>query len=85
MHLMNEHLKQSGILVNCKLFKFNINLHFKLHIVSWMLCLGRFLPLLIGDLVEEENTYWKKYLAHFNILGDVFSPFTSRDRTEYVD
>ena len=44
-----------------------------------MLCLGRFLPLLIGDLVKEENTYWKNYLAHFNILGEVYSTITSRD------
>ena len=50
-----------------------------------MLCLGRFKPFLISDLVEEENTYWKNYLAHFNILDELYSPITSRDRTEYVD
>ena len=49
-----------------------------------MWCLGRFLPLLIGDLVEEENPYWENYLAHADIVDEVFAPVTSVDRTEYT-
>ena len=30
---------------------------------SQMWCLGRFFPILIGDLVPEEHCYWKK-LSH---------------------
>ena len=67
--------------VNCSKF-ININLHFKLHLASEMWCLGRFLPLLIGDLVEEENPYWENYLGHADIVDKVFVPVKSVDRTE---
>ena len=49
-----------------------------------MWCLGRFLPLLIGDLAEEENPYWENYLAHADIIDEVFAPVTSVDITEYT-
>ena len=83
MHLTNGHLKQFGMFVNCSKFN-NINLHFKLQLPSQMWCLGKYLPLLIGDLVKEENHYWENYLAHADIVDEVFVPVTSVDRTEYT-
>ena len=49
-----------------------------------MWCLGRFLPLLIGDLISEDYQYWDNYLTHLEIIDEVFAPITSIERADYV-
>ena len=48
-----------------------------------MWCLGQFLPLLIGDLVEEEDIFWNNYLTHADIVKEVFALSTSVSIREY--
>ena len=49
-----------------------------------MWCLGRFLPLIIGDLIEEENPYWGNFLSHADIMDEIFAPVYSVDRISYL-
>lgn len=41
---------------------------------SQMWCLMRFLPLLIGDKIDDDNIYWKFYLLILDILDIVLAP-----------
>ena len=59
----------------CVAFKFT---------ASQMWCPGRFLPLLIGDIIPDQNPYWENYLTHLDIMDEIFAPVTSRDRVDYV-
>lgn len=49
-----------------------------------MWCLGRFLPILIGDLVPEEHCYWENFLTLLDIVNELFAPVTTTDRADYV-
>ena len=51
---------------------------------SQMWCLGRFLPILIGDLVPEEHCYWENFLTLLDIVNELFAPITTTDRADYV-
>ena len=51
---------------------------------SQMWCLGRFLPILIGDLVPEEHCYWENFLTLLDIVNELFAPVTTTDRADYV-
>ena len=50
-----------------------------------MWCLGRFLPLLIGDLLDEDDDYWEHFLLHAQIIDEVFAPSTSTERIGYLN
>jgi len=41
---------------------------------SQMWCLMRFLPLIIGDKIDDDNIYWKFYLLILDILDIVLAP-----------
>ena len=49
-----------------------------------MWCLGRFLPLIIGDKIPSGHQYWDNYLAHLEIMDEVFAPIIHEERTDYV-
>ena len=49
-----------------------------------MWCLGRFLPLIVGDLVPNEGLYWDNYIMLLDIVDEIFAPVTSSDRADYV-
>lgn len=49
-----------------------------------MWCLGRFLPVLIGDKIPDDCPYWENYLTHLDIMDEVFAPVTSGGRLEYI-
>lgn len=50
-----------------------------------MWCLGRFLPIIIGDLVPMDDPAWENYLRHLEIIDEVFAPKTTIDRVEYLE
>lgn len=45
---------------------------------SEMLCLTRYLGLMIGDLIPAENEYWKLYICLRRIIGVLMSPTLTR-------
>ena len=49
-----------------------------------MWCLGRFLPLIIGNIVEKDNQYWDNYLSHLEIMSEVFAPVYDIERIGYL-
>lgn len=49
-----------------------------------MWCLGRFLPIIIGDKIPEDYPYWENYIAHLEIINEVFAPIVDEDRLEYL-
>ena len=49
-----------------------------------MWCLGRFLPVLIGDLVPEGDDYWENYLMLLDIVDELFAPVTTSEKADYV-
>ena len=44
-----------------------------------MLCLTRYLGLIIGDLIPEKNTHWKFYRCLRKILGLLIAPQLTND------
>ena len=53
-------------------------------LASQMWCLGRYLPLIIGDKVPIGHLYWDNYLSHLEIMDEVFAPITSSARCDYL-
>lgn len=49
-----------------------------------MWCLGRFLPILIGDKIPSNYAYWENFLCHLVIMDEVFAPITSEERADYL-
>ena len=49
-----------------------------------MWCLGRLLPLMIGNKIKEDDPYWLHYLLLLTILDFVLAPVTSRDVVAYL-
>lgn len=51
---------------------------------SQMWCLSRLLPLIIGQLVPEDDDHWKNFLLLLRITDFVFSPVLSRTSAMYL-
>lgn len=49
-----------------------------------MWCLGRYLPVIIGDLIDEDDPHWNNYLSHLEIVDEIFAPVYSEDRIGYL-
>lgn len=49
-----------------------------------MWCLGRYLPLIIGDKVPAGYLYWDIYLSHLEIMDEVFAPIVNSERCDYL-
>ena len=47
-------------------------------------CLGRFLPLLIGDLVPRNYEKWNVFLILLKIMEYAFAPVISEDQLDYL-
>lgn len=47
-------------------------------------CLGRFLPLLVGDLVGEDDDKWENFICLLKIMEYVFAPVTTQDKLDYL-
>jgi len=55
------------------------------YIASQAWCLGRFLPLLIGDLVPYDDKHWDNYLDLLKIMEYVFAPVTTMGKMSYLE
>ena len=49
-----------------------------------MWCLARLLPLMIGDIVSEDEPHWDNFLLMLSIVDYIFAPVTSGDIASYV-
>lgn len=47
-------------------------------------CLGRFLPLLVGDLLPEDNDHWINYLDLLKIIEYIFAPVITVAKLDYL-
>uniref|UniRef100_A0A1X7TQV0 C2H2-type domain-containing protein n=1 Tax=Amphimedon queenslandica TaxID=400682 RepID=A0A1X7TQV0_AMPQE len=50
-----------------------------------MWCLGRYLPLLIGDLVSEDDEHWSNMLTLCEIVDNIFGPKCSSKSLDHLD
>ena len=46
--------------------------------------MGRFLPVLLGDLVPENDEYWDIYLSFLKIMEYIFAPVITIDKLDYL-
>lgn len=53
-------------------------------VASQMWCLARNLPLMIGQLIPENEPHWDSFLLHLTIIDYVFAPVTSADIADYL-
>jgi len=44
-----------------------------------MWCFGTFLPLIVGNVVPQDNERWQLFCTLLEIVGKVFAPVTSVD------
>ena len=57
-----------------------MNLNIIMHVAQFfslaseMWCLGRYLPLLIGDLIPEDDENWQNFLWLMSIVDYIFTP-----------
>ena len=49
-----------------------------------MWCLARLLPLMIGELVPQNDPYWQNFVLLLTITDYIFAPVTSDDIASYV-
>ena len=49
-----------------------------------MWCLARMLPLIIGDLIPQDDVYWDHYLRLLHIEELLFSPKTTTRLAAYL-
>lgn len=49
-----------------------------------MWLLGHVLPLLIGDLVSDEDEYWANFLLLMEIVDILFCPDITKDKAAYL-
>ncbi|XP_048583720.1 uncharacterized protein LOC5498446 isoform X2 [Nematostella vectensis] len=49
-----------------------------------MWCLGMFLPLLVGDLVPEDDEHWELFCILLQIMRIVFSPVIDKEQLPYL-
>lgn len=47
-------------------------------------CFGRFLPLLIGDLIPEHNEHWNSYKVFLKIMEYIFAPILTLGKLDYL-
>ena len=89
----NHHsLKQTGKLFTCTcmsilyvcMYLMYIVYYIHIHVASKMWCLGRLLPLIIGDLVPEGDEKWELFLQLLTIVDYVFAPKTTSEVVAYV-
>lgn len=50
-----------------------------------MWTLGRFLPLVIGHLIPEDNPHWNNYIRLLSIMNIVFAPHISKEDCSYLE
>ena len=55
-----------------------------LNTASQAWCLGRFLPLLLEDLIPECDEYWNTYLLFLKIMEYTFAPVLTLDKLDYL-
>ena len=53
-------------------------------IASQTWCFARYLPLLIGDLIPEDDDNWEHFLELLTILDYVFAPKTTPNKIDYL-
>ncbi len=53
-------------------------------IASQMWCFARFLPLVIGDLVPDDDEHWCHYAKLLEIIDYVFAPVITPDKASYI-
>ena len=46
--------------------------------------LARFLPLMIGDKVPEDDLHWENFLTHLSIVDYIFAPVCTTAIADYV-
>ena len=49
-----------------------------------MWCLGRFLPLLVGDFISHGDEHWENYLTLLDIVDRVFAPIITPSIASYI-
>ena len=78
----SDKLRQSGKSI-CILNQLAILYCYTLASQTW--CLARFLPLLIGDLVPEDDGKWHNFLVLLKIIEYCFAPVITVDKTTYLE
>lgn len=63
---------------------YNVVMKYITTLASQAWCLGRFLPLLVGDLVSDDNNHWHNYLKLLKIMEYTFAPVTAVGKLDYL-
>ena len=56
-----------------------------LFIASQMWVLGRFLPLMIGHLISEDDDHWTHYIQLLEIVDMIFAPIIDSSAPGYLE
>ena len=71
--------------ITCKLFPPPPkSWRFCLYTASQMWCLARYLPLMIGDVIPQDDDHWENFLVFLDLMDYVFAPTTTPEKIAYV-
>lgn len=54
------------------------------YIATQMWCLGRLLPLMIGEKIPVTDEHWSNFLCLLDIMDYLFAPVLSKDCTSHL-
>ena len=63
---------------------FNFYRLIKIIIASQMWCLARLLPLMVGELVPQQDPKWDNFILILKITGYLYAPLTSDEIVPYL-
>ena len=49
-----------------------------------MWCLGRILPLLIGNFIPDDDPFWNNYLSLLTIIDFLFAPALTTSKADFL-
>ena len=81
----SDSLKQSGTRNNLNRTQYTRPDLYYFLLASQMWCLARFLPLLVGDMVPQDDKRWKNFLRLLRIMEYAFAPVITVDKTFYME
>ena len=56
-----------------------------IHTAMQMWTFARFLPLVVGHLVPEDNKHWENFLCLLDIMDILFAPHIAKDACGYLE
>ena len=66
------------------IYTYNMHTSPQLYTAAQMWCLGRLLPVMIGDMIPADDEHWQNFLDMMTIIDYVFAPAVKPDIAAFL-